>query len=199
MQLRRPPSPVPVEEAAEAPRLIDPAGHQGRRVLTIEVAAHTSLPPHRVLAAARDFSDRRADVWPNVRKRHLKVDESGENFAEVTEGTWVVGLFWERNRYDWSKPGSVRATVIDSNIFQPGSTWALLATARDGGSQVQLVLNRGFRRGPKGRIASTVHHTVGKWVWRWFLHSALAAIKRQTEPPQLSDRPVLAAAPATEG
>jgi len=143
-----------------------------------------------VLEAARDFSDRRADVWPNVRKRYIKVHESGEDFADVTEGTWVVGLFWERNRYDWSKPGSVKATVIDSSIFQPGSTWELRATARDGGSQVQMVLNRGFRRGPKGRIASTVHHTVGTWVWRWFLSSALATVKKQTEPLQLSDRPV---------
>ena len=128
-------------------------------MVTIQVAAHTPLPPERVLEAARDFSERRADVWPNVRKRHLEVHESGENFADVTEGTWVVGLFWERNRYDWSNPGTVKATVIDSSIFEPGSTWELRATARDSGSQVQMVLNRGFRSGPKGRIASTVHHT----------------------------------------
>ena len=115
-----------------------------------------------MLEAAHDFSPRRADVWPNVRRRHLEVHESGENFADVTEGTWVVGLFWERNRYDWSQPGSVKATVIDSNIFQPGSTWELRATARDRGSEVELVLHRGFRRGPKGRIAGAVHHTVGK-------------------------------------
>ena len=76
--------------------------------------------------------------------------------------------------------------MIDSSIFEPGSTWELRATARDSGSQVQMVLNRGFRSGPKGRIASTVHHTVGKWVWRWFLRSALAAVEKQTDIPRAS-------------
>jgi len=180
MQLRhRHPSPMPVRDSTDMPQPIDPAPEPGRRVLTIQVDAHTPLSPQRVLEAARDFSERRADVWPNVRKRHITVHASGEDFAEVTEGTWVVGLFWERNRYDWSRPGTVKATVIDSSIFEPGSTCELRATARDGGSQVQLILHRGFRSGPKGRIASTVHHTVGTWVWRWFLRSALAAVEKQ--------------------
>ena len=113
---------------------------EGRHVLAIKVTAETPLPPQRVLESTRDFSDRRADVWPNVKAKHLEVHEIGENFADVTEGTWVAGLFWERNHYEWSQPGSVKATVIDSNIFQPGSTWELRATARDSGSEVELVL-----------------------------------------------------------
>jgi hypothetical protein len=136
-----------------------------------------------VLDAAHDFSNRRADVWPNVRSRHLTVHERGQNFAEVTEGTWVVGLFWERNRYEWSQPGSVKATVIDSNVFQPGSTWELRATAREGGSRVEMVLNRGFRNGPKGRFASAVHHTIGKFVWAMFLRRALAVVEKEIAYP----------------
>jgi hypothetical protein len=135
-------------------------------------------------AAARDFSGRRAKVWPNVKAAHLEVHERGENFAEVTEGTWVLGLFWERNRYEWSQLGSVKATVIDSNIFQPGSTWELRATAQNGGSRVEMVLNRGFRGGPKGRFASAVHHTVGKLVWALFFRRALAAVEKQTAQPR---------------
>ena len=150
-----------------------------RHLLTIRVAAETSSPPDRVLDAARDFSERRADVWPNVRIKHLEVHERGKTFAEVTEGTWVVGLFWERSRYEWSQPGLVKATVVESSVFQPGSTWELRATPRDGGSEVEIVLHRGFRRGPKGRIASAVHHTVGKWVWGSFLRHALAAVEKQ--------------------
>lgn len=152
-------------------------------MVTIKLAVETPLPPERVLEAAHDFSERRADVWPNVRARRIEVHKSGENFAEVTEGTWVAGVFWERNRYDWSQPGSVKATVVDSNIFRPGSTWELRASARDGGSVVEMVLNRSFRRGPKGRMAGTVHHTVGKLVWAWFLRSALRTIERQTAEP----------------
>jgi hypothetical protein len=194
MQLRHlPATPIPVKEATDEPQPIDPAALPGRRVVTIRVAAHTPLAPHQVLEAAHDFSARRADVWPNVRKQHLIVHNSGENFADVTEGTWVVGLFWERNRYDWSKPGTVKATVIDSSIFEPGSTWELQATTGDSGSQVQMVLHRGFRRGLKGRIASTVHHTVGTWVWRWFLRSALATVAKQTDIPRTTptaDEPI---------
>lgn len=147
----------------------------------IDLLAESPLPPERVLeAAARDFSARRAKVWPNVKTAHLVVNERGESFAEVTEGTWVLGLFWERNRYQWAQPGSVKATVIDSNIFQPGSTWELRATACEGGSRVQMILNRGFRSGPKGRFASAVHHTVGRFVWAMFLRRALAAVEKQT-------------------
>ncbi len=178
--LHRSPNPLPVETVTEGSPAIDRSAPECPHVLTIKVAAETPSRPQRVLEAARDFSDRRADVWPNVRARHLEVHQRGENFAEVTEGTWVVGLFWERNLYEWSEPGSVKATVIDSNIFQPGSTWELRATARDGGSKVELVIHRGFRSGPKGRIASAVHHAVGSWVWGRFLRSALDAVEKQT-------------------
>ncbi len=182
MQLQHSPRrTLPAKEATE-PRHDDTARQPGRRVVTIQANARSPLPAQRVLEAVRDFSPRRAEVWPNVRTRHITVNQRGDTFVDVTEGTWVVGLFWERNRYDWSRPGSVKATVIDSSIFEPGSTFEVQATDRDGGgSQVQMVLNRGFRRGPKGRIASTVHHTVGTWVWRWILRSALSAIEQQSE------------------
>ncbi|TMM19916.1 MAG: hypothetical protein E6F96_01735 [Actinobacteria bacterium] len=149
-------------------------------MLRIEVAAQSSLPPERVLQAARDFSPRRADVWPNVSAKHLEVHDSGENFAEVTDGTWIVGLFWERCRYEWAQPGSVKATVLDSNVFERDSTWELRASSRDGGSAVEMVLNRGFRRGPKGRIGSALNHAIGKWAWGSALRSALAAVEKQT-------------------
>jgi hypothetical protein len=148
-------------------------------MLNITVKRESTAPPERVVEAAHDFSERRADVWPNVSVKHLEVHDSREGFAEVTEGTWVVGLFWERCGYEWSQPGSVKATVIDSNAFTTGSTWELRATPRDGGSAVEIVLNRGFRRGPKGRIASAINHTIGKWAWGMFLRQALDAVEKQ--------------------
>ena len=33
-------------------------------------------------------------------------------------------------RYDWSHRGLVKGTVVDSNIFKPGSTWEIRATPR---------------------------------------------------------------------
>ena len=68
-----------------------------------------------------------------VRSKYLEVHETGDTFTDVTEGTFVVGRFWERNRYDWSEPGLVRATVIDSNVLKPGSTWEVGSRPRNGG------------------------------------------------------------------
>src|SRR4051812_43527371 len=98
----RPPNQVLAKVITEDRQPTEPVSPRNRRVLTIKVSADTSSPPLPVLEAARDFSDRRAEVWPNVRAKHLEVHDSGDNFAEVTEGTWVVGLFWEHNHYDWS-------------------------------------------------------------------------------------------------
>ena len=75
----------------------------------VHVVDQTSVSPERVLDAARDFSERRAAMWPDVHLEHLEVHEQGPTFAEVTEGNpWPIGYVWERLRYDWSDPG--RAT-----------------------------------------------------------------------------------------
>jgi hypothetical protein len=113
---------------------------------TVHVTDKTFLLPEQVLDAARDFSERRADLWPDVHVEHLTVNEKGETWADVTEGNrWPIGLVWERLRYDWSQAGSVKGTVIDSNLFRPGSTWEIRAQARDGGSLVEVIGVRHLR------------------------------------------------------
>jgi hypothetical protein len=121
------------------------------------VVEETTAPPERVLEAARDFSARRAEMWPDVHVEHLEVHGRGEAWAEVTEGNpWPIGFVWERLRYDWSQPGSVQGTVIDSNIFKPGSTWEIRATsANGGGSRVEVIAVRHLR-GLRGRILAPV-------------------------------------------
>jgi hypothetical protein len=48
-----------------------------------------------------------------VHVEYLEMHDQGETWAEVTEGNpWPIGFVWERLRYDWSKPGSVKGTVI---------------------------------------------------------------------------------------
>ena len=94
----------------------------------VRVTEHSRLAPDVILAAARDFSDRRAQMWPDVHVEHLQVHEIGETHAEVTEGNpWPIGHVWERLRYDWSQPNALLGTVLDSNLFKPGSTWELWA------------------------------------------------------------------------
>ena len=111
----------------------------------------TQVPSERVLEAARDFSERRADLWPDVHVDHLEVHEVGEDFAVVTEGNpWPIGYVWERMRYDWSDPGSVKGTVLASNIFNPGSSWEIRATSLDGTTKVEVIGVRNLRG--KGRL-----------------------------------------------
>jgi hypothetical protein len=53
-----------------------------------------------------------------VTTRKLEVHERGANFAEVTEdATGIARWFWERSRYDWSEPATVKQTVLDSNVL----------------------------------------------------------------------------------
>lgn len=111
---------------------------------SIHVAETSHLPADLILTAARDFSDRRAELWPDVRLEHLTVHEMGEGWADVTEGTPLppLGLVWERLDYDWSEPGSVKTTVTDSNFFLPGSTWEIKAKETTDGTVVEVIAVR---------------------------------------------------------
>lgn len=161
-----------------------------RRVLRVSVSAASSASPEQVLRAARDFSEQRSKVWRNVKAGHLDVHDRGADFAEVTERLAVFGRFWERSRYEWPDAGSVKQTVLDSNVLGPGSTWELRAVSGDrGGSQVEMVLSRSFRRGPAGRLASALNHLGGKRGWGSYLRRALATIEKQSAAqPSVVDR-----------
>lgn len=123
----------------------------------VQVVDGSSARPERVLEAARDFSSRRADLWRDVYTEHLTIHDRGETWADVTEGNrWPIGLVWERLRYDWSQPSIVRGTVVDSNLFKPGSTWEIRAApATGGGSRVEIIAVRHL----KGR---------GRLLWPFF-------------------------------
>lgn len=151
--------------------------------LDIAVSAHTSMSAEQVLAAACDFSERRPQLWPNVKAKHFVVHGEGEEFADVTEGIWIAGLFWERSRYDWSAPGAVTATVTESNVIRPGSTFALRAVPSEGGSDVQMTLFRTFRGGPKGRLGSAINRLSGRRGWRSYLRRVLTNIEKHPRRP----------------
>ena len=98
----------------------------------------------------------------------------------------IVGVFWERCRYDWSVPGTVTATVLDSNVFRPASTFELRAVPREGGgSAVEMVITRNFRNGIKGTIARAINHVATGDCSGGICATALAAIEKTAniEPP----------------
>jgi hypothetical protein len=163
--------------------------------LRVTVSAETSASPAQVLAAARDFSGRREQIWPNVEAKRLEVHDCEDSWAEVTEGTTVLGVFWERCRYDWSEPTQITATVIESNVFRPGSTWRLQVSPRSGGgSIVATTIVRAYRNGLKGTFARSINHLGGRRLFGWLLRGALAAIEKRSaddEPgayPRISSR-----------
>jgi hypothetical protein len=134
---------------------------------TIHITTHSHLPPQRVLAAGHDFSDRRAEIFPAVSVPKLEVHTEGETSADVTEATSAgIGDNWERCTYDWSRPGSVTATVTESNVYAvPGSSWEIKATPSNGGSRVEMTWIREFRPTARGRIFGTAFRLIGKRIF----------------------------------
>jgi hypothetical protein len=160
----------------------DPARNSiGKEMLNVHVERDTTAPPDLVLDTPRDPSPaRRSEIWSNITPKHFTLHDSGADFLDVTEGTFIVGVFWERTRYEWAQPGSVICTVSESNVFKPGSRIELRAQPRGGGgSRVELIVRREFQRGPKGRIAATLNHLGGRRLFRWYLGTALTALEKR--------------------
>ena len=146
---------------------------------TIRIAAESALPPERILEAARDFSPRRERVFDAVSMERMEVHSLGETSADVTEGTRAgpLGVNWERCDYDWSQPGSVRAPVTDSNVYDPeGSSWEITAASSNGGSHVEMTWTRQFKRNPRGILFGTMYRTVGKPIFGRYARDILANI-----------------------
>jgi len=135
----------------------------GPQVTTIPVTVDTIVSRESVIVAAHDFSDRRGRIFPAVSNRHMTVHSIGATTADVTEGT-RVGPFvvWERCTYDWSTPGTVTATVTDSNVYaSPGSKWEIAAVATDQGSRVDMTWTRCFQRRPLARVMGFMYRRIG--------------------------------------
>jgi hypothetical protein len=148
--------------------------------IEIRITAETHASVDDVVAGVCDFSEGRARIWPNVKQGHFEVHDAGDAYADVTEELWPTGI-WERCRYDWSRPGTVTATVLDANALAPGSTWELTATPiEDGKTRVEAVFLRNFRRRPRGLFAEAVNRLAGKWLAGSDLRHALSEIEKAT-------------------
>jgi Polyketide cyclase / dehydrase and lipid transport len=89
---------------------------------TIRAHAEGLVLPEQVVAVLTDFSEARLERWPNLRGR-FDLHARGEGWAEVTEGSTVLGrAVRERGRYAWDDT-HVRLTIDTSDIRKAGSTW----------------------------------------------------------------------------
>jgi hypothetical protein len=145
----------------------------------IAFTVESDVPPKRVLAAATDFTERRPDIWPNLSRKFYKVHERGDTWAEVTEGTEIMGGIWARERYDWSSPGVVRGTVMDSNVFKSG-IWELRVEPNGrGGSRVSILNDR--KPKGKGKVAALMMTFVGERLLTKHLEQTLAILEQQPD------------------
>ncbi|MCK6212003.1 SRPBCC family protein [Georgenia sp. EYE_87] len=156
--------------------------------ITFEV--DSPLPPETVLAHLTDFGNRRPDLWPAIDPRTYRVHGVGDGWADVTEGSDVLGGIWARERYDWSEPGVVTATLQDSNFWHPGGTWELRAApGPGGGSRLRVVRDRRARR-PRAALLEAVLAVVGRRLLAGELRRApalglvAAPDRRQPERPR---------------
>lgn len=146
--------------------------------ITFSIAS--DLPAEAVLAVATDFSERRPHYWPNIDPRVYTVHSRSASSAVVTEGSAMLGGVWAREAYDWSEQSTVRATVQQSNAFEPGSVWELRATARpDGGSHIE-VLNHRRARGFKGHVIGAMLTLMGATVLPKQFRQTLDIIGKET-------------------
>jgi hypothetical protein len=139
---------------------------------TISVTVRSELTPEAALARLVDFSPARAEAWSNVDAEGVTVHETGEGWADVTEGN---KLAWERERYTWdAAAGTVHAETTDSNVWGPGSAWTYTLRADGSGTTVDVVAVRN-PKGVKGMLIAGLLTVIGKRFIAKGVAGALAA------------------------
>ena len=127
----------------------------------IHYEADGPVSPERFIAALTDFTERRPELWLNLDAKFFKLHEMGATWAEVTEGTDVLGGVWAREHYDWSQPGYVRLELVESVDFQPGTLIEYRVTPGPrGGCHVAVDFQR-IARSLRGRFVGAVVQLTG--------------------------------------
>jgi hypothetical protein len=110
-------------------------------VARIEFDIRTDAPPEAIRAALLDFSEHRPELWPGLPPDQYEVYEVGDTWAEIREG--YRGRIWVRERYDWSVPGRIEFTAVDSGFATPGSHVVVdIEPAEGGGSRLHITWER---------------------------------------------------------
>ena len=128
----------------------------------IHYEADGAISAERFIAALTDFSERRPELWPNLDAKYYDLHELGDTWADVTEGTNVLGGVWAHEHYDWSEPGLVRLRLIDAVDFTSGTMIDYRVTSRpDGGCHVAVDFQR-VAASMRGRFVGIVVQLTGK-------------------------------------
>ena len=142
----------------------------------IHYEADGAVSAERFVAALTDFSEHRPELWPNLDTKFFRLDERGDTWAEVQEGTDVLGGVWARERYDWSEPGRVTLTLLESPDFRPGTVIDYRVTGRpDGGCHVAVDFQR-IATSLRGRFVGAVVQLTGAGRFSKDLRETLARL-----------------------
>jgi hypothetical protein len=128
----------------------------------IHYEADGDVSAERFVAALTDFSSRRPEIWPNLSPAYFKVYELGDTWADVQEGSDVLGGVWARERYDWSQPGRVTLTLVESPSFRPGTTIDYRVTDRPGGGCHVSVDFQRIATSLNGRVVGAAVQLLGR-------------------------------------
>ena len=148
----------------------------------IHYAADGSIPTERFIAALTDFSPDRPRIWPNLSAKWYELHELGPDWADVTEGTDVLGGVYARERYDWSEAGIVRLRLIESPRFQSGTIIEYRVTPRDGGCHVEVDFQR-IAKDVRCWIVGVLVQLGGSRQFSAQLRETLARLDRETATP----------------
>jgi hypothetical protein len=127
----------------------------------IHYEADGEITAARFIAALTDFSAQRPELWPNLDAKFYQLHDLGETWAEVTEGTDVLGGVFARERYDWSEPGRVTLRLVASPDFRPGTLIDYRVTDRPGGGCHVAVDFQRIATSVRGRFVGLVVQLTG--------------------------------------
>jgi hypothetical protein len=142
-------------------------------VAKIHYEANGAISADRFIAALTDFGERRPELWPGLDAKYYQLHDLGDTWADVTEGTDVLGGVWARERYDWSEPGVVRLRLIDAADFRPGTVTVYRVTALPGGGCRVAVDFQRIARSLRGRVVGVAVQITGRRRFRNELRLAL--------------------------
>jgi len=144
----------------------------------IHYEADGEVSAERFVTVLTDFSERRPELWPNLDAKFYRLLERSDTRAEVTEGTDVLGGVWARERYDWSAPGRVTLTLLESPDFRAGTLIGYHVSDRvDGGCHVAVDFQR-IAASPRGRLVGMVVQLTGVGRFGRDLRETLARLAR---------------------
>ena len=127
---------------------------------TFEFDFVTTATPDQVIELMTDFSADRPHRWPACSEEAFQVYRLGETEAEIREGQDFPKL-WARWRYDWSTPGSVTLSIVESDALQIGGSMSMTAIPRaEGGSAVHAVWDQ-TSKSLRGLAAVTAMRLIG--------------------------------------